>query len=290
MSFPATTRIARMAKTAARATDPLRRIVVSLDASENSVVLLQTVATWAAHWRAQLAGVFIEDVNLLHLSGFTFAREFSATFARERAITGDDIERRWRAHAAQARRTLQHAAGASGVEATFDVVRGSLESGVFGGVQHHDLVVMTDATTWRDANCIGCAVRRTALSSPSSVLLAGSVTATRTAPVVCLFDHSAGRTSALQLAAQIADIERRPLDVVLVGDEPTCTKLEIEVAMALEEFAPGYRITRMAQPDPAQLRYHACSMMVIPAQCCSMDERALQLFARAMTQPILVVK
>lgn len=290
MNFPATTRIATMAKTAARATDPLRRIVVSLDASENSVVLLQTVAVWAAHWRAQLAGIFIEDVNLLHLSGFTFAREFSATFARERAITGEDIERRWRAHAAQARRTLQRAAGASGVEATFDVVRGPLESGIFGGVQHRDLVVMTDAATWRDANCIGCAVRRTALSSPSSVLLAGAATAMRSAPVLCLFDSSAGRASALRLAAQIAEIEQRPLNVVLIGDEPTCKNLAIEVAMALEAFAPGYRTTRMTRPDPAQLRHHACSMIVIPAQCCAMDERALQLFARTVTQPILVAK
>lgn len=290
MNFPAMTRIATMATTAARATEPLRRIVVSLDASENSVVLLQTVVTWAAHWRAQLAGVFIEDVNLLHLSGFAFAREFSATFARERAITGEDIERRWRAHAAQARRTLQDAAGASGVESTFDVVRRSLESAIFSSAQHQDLIVMTDAATWRDANCVGCAVRRTVLSSPSSVLLAGSAQAASTAPVLCLFDHGVGRASALQLAAQIAEIEQRPLEVVLIGGEDICKKLEVEVAMMLVEFAPDYRITRMAQLDSAQLRHRACSLMVVPAQCCAMDEGALQKFARAITQLILVAK
>ena len=73
---------------------PLHRILVPLDASENSLTALDTAAELAAVLDAELEGLFVEDINLLQLCDFPFAREVSFLGPSFRRIDRAETERR----------------------------------------------------------------------------------------------------------------------------------------------------------------------------------------------------
>ena len=53
----------------------IRRILVALDASRHSLAALEAAAELAARLKAELVGLFVEDIDLLRLAGLPFARE-----------------------------------------------------------------------------------------------------------------------------------------------------------------------------------------------------------------------
>jgi K+-sensing histidine kinase KdpD len=92
------------------------RIVVSLDAASEIATAIDTAARLAAHWKAQLHGVFVEDEDLLNLAGLPFARQITLQSGAE-PLTVEDVERHLRAAADRARRALATAAARHGVGA-----------------------------------------------------------------------------------------------------------------------------------------------------------------------------
>ena len=52
-----------------------RRILVAIDTSPHGSAALEAAARLATELRAELEGLFIEDINLLRLAGLPFARE-----------------------------------------------------------------------------------------------------------------------------------------------------------------------------------------------------------------------
>ena len=85
---------------------PIRQIVVALDASPSSLVLLEAAAELAARFHTELVGLFIEDANLIHLAGSPFLREVSRFSGTARQLGLEQLERQLRAQASQMRRVL----------------------------------------------------------------------------------------------------------------------------------------------------------------------------------------
>ena len=75
------------------------RIWVALDESPCSAAALTAAAALAAEMDAELAGLFVEDINLQHLIGLPFAREFSLLTGAGRPLSQGDVERSWRREA-----------------------------------------------------------------------------------------------------------------------------------------------------------------------------------------------
>jgi len=50
-------------------TQPIKRVVVSLDAVSETAPAIETAARPAAHWHVPLHGVFVEDEELIGLAG-----------------------------------------------------------------------------------------------------------------------------------------------------------------------------------------------------------------------------
>ena len=61
-----------------------RRILVVLDASPFGLEALEAAAGLAARLRAELQGLFVEDVDLLRLAGLPFARELAYSSSQRR--------------------------------------------------------------------------------------------------------------------------------------------------------------------------------------------------------------
>ena len=102
---------------------------------------LDAVAEAAAALEAELLGLFLEDVDLLHFAGLPFAREIGAS-ARARGLDLETMERRLRSQAEEARRALAAAAQGRRVRWSFRVERGSLPARVHRALSDADLVVL----------------------------------------------------------------------------------------------------------------------------------------------------
>lgn len=99
-------------------------ILVAVDASAASLLALELAADLAAALRTRLAGLYVEEEHLLHAAGLPFVREVRSQSGQLAPFTGDDLQRYWRAVAAEARSALTRAAQARQIAFTFQVVRG----------------------------------------------------------------------------------------------------------------------------------------------------------------------
>ena len=100
---------------------------------------IDTAARLAAHAKAPLHGVFVEDEDLLHLAGLPFARQITLGAPAE-PLTTEHVELHLQVAAERARRELFAAAKRHGVTCSFEIVRGASESALIGASER-DLVV-----------------------------------------------------------------------------------------------------------------------------------------------------
>lgn len=100
------------------------RIVVAVDASAASLLALELAADLAAALGMRLAGLYVEEEDLLHAAGLPFGRLVRAQSGELAPFTADELERQWRALATEARDALMRAAQARRIACSFEVVRG----------------------------------------------------------------------------------------------------------------------------------------------------------------------
>jgi hypothetical protein len=168
------------------------RIWVALDESPRSTAALTAAAVLAEELDAELAGLFVEDVNLQHLFGLPFAREFSVLTGAGRPLSQGDVERTWRREAATLQRLLAEAAGRQRLRWSFRVARGRVSAEVSTLAQSFDLVVLGKQT----GNSV-VAVTRT-------VRLADSRPQSQTGPVLVLFEAMPASASNLGMGVMLA--------------------------------------------------------------------------------------
>jgi nucleotide-binding universal stress UspA family protein len=102
----------------------IRHIVATLDATESGLPALQAAVRLAAVTGAGLEGVFVEDINLIRLSGLPFLREVRPWSLAEEAFSTQRMQSELRSLARHAERMLEQAAREMGVPWTFQVWRG----------------------------------------------------------------------------------------------------------------------------------------------------------------------
>jgi len=99
------------------------RIVVALDARTRPGDL-EAAAALAGGLGAELLGLFVEDLDLLHFAALPFAHEIGIASAERRPLDRDAIERTLQAQAAQVERDLAAAARRSAAAWAFRIARG----------------------------------------------------------------------------------------------------------------------------------------------------------------------
>jgi nucleotide-binding universal stress UspA family protein len=112
-------------------TQEIKRVIVPLDASSETGTAIDTAVRLAARWQALLHGVFVEDEELIGLTGLPFARQVTLGAGRE-ALTKEHVEDQLRAFAERARRDLAAAAERHDVKWSFETVRGPLVPDALG--------------------------------------------------------------------------------------------------------------------------------------------------------------
>jgi hypothetical protein len=101
------------------------RIVVGLDLRERRNARLHALAKLAEQMQAELIGLFVEDIELLHLAALPFALEVGFPSAARRELDVERLTRSFEAHANELRRACDAVFGSTTVSWSFRVARGA---------------------------------------------------------------------------------------------------------------------------------------------------------------------
>jgi nucleotide-binding universal stress UspA family protein len=164
------------------------RILVALDESPRSTAALTAAAALAAELDAELAGLFVEDIDLQHLIGLPFAREFSVLTGAGRPLSQTEMEQSWRREAETMQRLLAEAARRLRLRWSFRVARGRVTAEVNLLAQAFDLIVLGKRT--------GLSVMAVARPVAGIHPHAG--------PVLVLFDDREAVSRSLDMGARLA--------------------------------------------------------------------------------------
>jgi nucleotide-binding universal stress UspA family protein len=220
----------------------IRRIVVTLGGTEPGRPDLDIAVRLAAVLGAELEGVFVEDINLIRLSGLPFLREVRACSLVEELISTESMQRDLRAMAREAQRMLQQAAQAMGVGCSFRIWRGPTAVETLSTSFEADIIVslrsMRPPTAYR-------AVRLGSRREPAVADAVGAISV--------LITDSPLADKALAAACQLANNLGTGVRVLLPAEEPSAAGLRQRTSELLRAHAQRASFVRLGSDSAAAL-------------------------------------
>jgi nucleotide-binding universal stress UspA family protein len=205
--------------------NPIRRILVALDASPSSLIALNAAADLAVALGIELNGLFVEDVNLLRVADLPFARALGTFSGKPQPLERRRLERELRMEASRARNALEAVAKREVLRWSFQVARGMVTPEILAAVSDASLIVLGRAG-WSGSH-LGSTARAVAVSAPSSTLIVGRE-ASPGSTIIVLYDGSPVSERALALAAGLA--RRRQITVLIPTDASQDTRALVDEA------------------------------------------------------------
>lgn len=276
----------------ARAPFAIRRILVALDASADSLAGLNAAVQLAAELEAELLGVFVEESDLLRASRLPSSREVTLFEGEPRELDPEQLERQIRAQAKRSRDALRSAAERAGLTWSFRTVRGRPARELAAAAREADLVAMgaRGRSPWRaPGSTVRALVRE--IGRPVLVLRQGSPMG----PAIhVLHDGSEQGSTALATGAILARREGTHLTVLLTPVEPDEARaLREEVSERLAEAGlsaryrhlPGAGVTGIC----AATAESRPGLLVAPRPSFQGEDRMLGELLRSVGCPVLLV-
>jgi hypothetical protein len=196
------------------------RIWVALDESPCSTAALAAAAALAAEMDAELAGLFVEDINLQHLIGLPFAREFSLLTGAGRPLSQGEMERTWRREAEAMQHLLAEAAKRMRLRWSFRVARGRVAAEVNTLAQAFDLIVLGQRPG------IGVTASPPATSRFTRVH-------PHVGPVLALFEVGSTDSHGLDMGARLARLNGADLVLLVSADGEDAYRMSCAAAQAV---------------------------------------------------------
>lgn len=246
----------------------LRRLVLALDSSRDDRRHLAAAAGLAARMQLELSGLFVEDSALHRLAGLPFAVEVSVLSAQSRRFAANQLQRSLRIRAARLELALSNAAHAAGVRWSFHALRGRPVDDVLAAATERDLVLLTmGASPWTGGD------------TP------------RTRPVAVVLDAASSGTALLAVAVQLAEVNGRPLLVLVGGNETEAGRLRERArtelaAMGIEAAYVGVRGGALRDDVLGAAARNGADLLVVHSR--QVEHAAQDALARARC-PIAVV-
>ncbi len=209
--------------------DRIARILVALDASSHSLAGLEAAVALAARLKAELLGIYVEDINLLRLAEMPFAREFGQFSARQRKLDTGQLESQLRTQAERARLALIKGAENAGVTWDFQVVRGSIPDELLNATDEHDLIILGQRG-WSNIARVG-STTQTIVSRAKKLTLVLREGVHLGRSVLVVFDGTKTAEEALSLAGALAqDWDGKLIALLIARDQQTARQYQEEVA------------------------------------------------------------
>jgi nucleotide-binding universal stress UspA family protein len=173
------------------------RVVVALNLLRHDIGILELAAHLAARKQAQLIAVYVEETNLIHLAGLPFAVEIDRICAAERKVELPRVMRALRSSTEQIQQALYRLNERLQIDVSFRTVRGHFVSAILSEIEQVDVVFLPKRTE----------AQRNIGSKKSA-----------TYPIWVVFDGSEGAERALQMAAELVELESSRLYVALPAE------------------------------------------------------------------------
>jgi nucleotide-binding universal stress UspA family protein len=275
---------------------PIRRILIALDASPHSEVALDAAVQLAAHFEAELRGLFVEDINLLRSADLPVTREVQSFRLPARSMTQGRLRRQLRRQAERAQQLMHAAAYRTEVAYSFDVVRGRVTDRLLEAAKDTDLITLGKASSDRSSRRKLGRTAREVLQNASQSVLVLRKAARPDHPVMVYYDGTNTAESALELAVALARMgPSRPLRVLLpANDADELQRLRDAVTERYSHTVPGLHVHPLTQIEAARLATVAHTSgkgpVILPAGAPPLADANLQEFLYDLDRPVLVVR
>ncbi len=164
-----------------------RRILVAVDDTEQIQSVLEYAALLATLVRAELAGLLVEDEDLLQLAHLPFASEISRCSGAARILEPLSVERQLRLRADRMRKALRRIETEHRLRTSLEVIRGRLAPEAVFAHASADVVFIVG--------------RRQHVESKKAARRAST---RHVAPICVLYDHSESAARALEVGANLS--------------------------------------------------------------------------------------
>jgi len=268
--------------------DPGRRkILVPLDASDESVAALKTAVRLASRMQASLEGLFIEDDNLLRAGELACCQVVHAVTATVSTFDRSDMEHQLRLAARRARAALVAETTEQGLDWSFRVDRGDVTASILAAALDVDLIVM-GRTSRRPGQRqrLGSTTRKL-VSGATAVLVTGA--RQHHGPVACMYDASPVADRALEIAIQLSRRDGGRLLVLLAIASSDRTRVaELTKGKGLEvdyEVLPDSHLHGLQ----TVLRRLPVELLVLPDGFPALAEAGTETIVSTLDVPVLVI-
>lgn len=273
----------------------IRRILVALDASAQSLAALGAAANLAASLEAELVGLFVEDINLIRFASLPFARQIFYPSGAEEPLNSVSMERELRVRGERARKALATAAERAQAPWSFRIARGEVTAEILAAASEADLVFLGKAG-WSPAPPMGLGSTALALvANASGALLLVQHEFCIGDPIMVIYDGSDGSQRALRIAIRLAEAGQHNLTVFLLADGAEAgEKLEAEVGHLVSGRLKRLSCRRLYSTDPHRIsqavRAEGGGLLVLGDSGPSTQEDAIQTLLGEIDNPLLLIR
>jgi nucleotide-binding universal stress UspA family protein len=252
------------------------RILVALDASKQSQAALEAAAAMAERMQAEVEGLFIEDIDLLHLAELPFTNEIGFTSRSRRLLDSNIMTRALRARASLARKSFEDIARKHKLVSSFRVARGKVLAELLAATEQVDLIAVgTTGHKIGRGDKPGTTYAGVVESCRCSVLLLQEhITPGRS--VITVFDGSDASARSLERAQSLATAQGESMVALLFGEKNEAEKLKQQVTDLVDDPANVTFVSLSeSQLDelPAVLEQRQCGFLLLPRAISQNDAR-----------------
>lgn len=273
----------------------VRRILVALDASTQSLAALKAAVTLAEELGADLEGLFVEDINLMRVAMLPVARQVLYPSGTEESLDSSRVERELKILARQAQKSLSTLAERSGIKWSFRVVRGQVTVEILAAASESDLLTV-GRSGWSLTRKVqlGSTAQDAAANAPKAVLLVKRPLAIKR-PVMVVFDASPLAEQTLKAAVGLTCAFGSHLTVFLVTySAQEAKKLERQATRFIQpqtihaKFQQLYTIETVYLADA--IESEAGGLLVLGRQYARLPESEVQRLICLVSNPVLLVR
>lgn len=268
----------------------IRRILVALDASPQSNAALDMAARLAATMQAELAGLFVEDVNLLRMAEAPSAREIAYP-GQAAATSRTSMERTLRARSEQIRGTVAAAAHRAKVPWSFRTVRGQVTAALRSAISEHDMIAI-GRIGWSFGRRlrIGSTALELVTSSIPLLLISQGATLGQLRLLV-YYDATLPSRNALLFAAQLAAAGAKGLIVLIKAAD--YEKELAEIRKLLKGQTSEVRCERIDLDETESLlravKEEGSVLLILAGRQLLNDRKAFETLLRELELPMLLL-
>jgi len=269
-----------------------RRILVALDASPASLAALDLAADLAERYRAELVGIYVEDINLIRSAEIPITREIGQYSGTSHDIDSKYIELELKTQARRVEHLMAAIAQKANIRWSFRKERGVIHGELLQAAQGTDLIIL-GKTGWSGKRQLGTTARNIAVQSQIQSLILLRKVRPGT-PIMVAYDGSAASQKALS-AAQLISSKDIPIVILLVADNPERAQElenEVNVRSRISDLQVEFRHTPDFQGDRiSQLAMiSGCDVVVMPVESQSFDADSLVALLNEADCAVLLVR